>query len=119
MFSSPVLADVMTADSRGHFVYCVYFLVSLQKHLKNVVKVISSGGLLYASYLTVFGDESFYANNLMPPLRRIVEAEMANRLSVKAIGLGLVPFNRYQDPSTLVSGPSHVCTVNEVIVSNH
>lgn len=71
------------------------------KHLKNVVKVISSGGLLYASYLTVVGDESFYANNLMPPLRRIVEAEMANRLSVKAIGLGLVPFNRYQDPSTL------------------
>lgn len=74
-----------------------------QKQLKDAVKVISSGSLLFASYLTVVGDERFYANQLMPLLQRIVGPETAHVLAVKMIGLGLVPLNRYQDPASLVS----------------
>lgn len=66
------------------------------------MKIISSGGLLFASYLTVIGDERFYANQLMPTLQRIVGAETAHVLAVKLISLGLVPRNRYQDPASLV-----------------
>lgn len=73
----------------------------LKKQLKEAVKVISSGSLLFASYLTVIGDERFYANQLMPMLQRIVGAETAHVLAVKMIGLGLVPLNRYQDPAEL------------------
>uniref|UniRef100_A0A672F4S6 Dihydroorotate dehydrogenase (quinone), mitochondrial n=1 Tax=Salarias fasciatus TaxID=181472 RepID=A0A672F4S6_SALFA len=69
--------------------------------LIKAVKVISSGSLLFASYLTVIGDERFYANQLMPMLQRIVGAETAHVLAVKMIGLGLVPLNRYQDPAEL------------------
>lgn len=78
-------------------------MVRQQKQLKDAVKVISSGSLLFASYLTVVGDERFYANQLMPLLQRIVGAETAHVLAVKIIGLGLVPLNRYQDPASLVS----------------
>ncbi|KAK7913237.1 hypothetical protein WMY93_013448 [Mugilogobius chulae] len=63
----------------------------LKKQLKDAVKVISSGSLLFASYLTV----------LMPLLQRFVGAETAHVLAVKIISLGLVPLNRYQDPPTL------------------
>ncbi|XP_005724307.1 dihydroorotate dehydrogenase (quinone), mitochondrial isoform X2 [Pundamilia nyererei] len=72
-----------------------------EKKLKEAVKVISSGSLLFASYLTVTGDERFYANQLMPLLQRIVGPETAHVLAVKMIGLGLVPLNRYQDPASL------------------
>ncbi|XP_068173168.1 dihydroorotate dehydrogenase (quinone), mitochondrial isoform X2 [Antennarius striatus] len=73
----------------------------LKKQLKDAVKIISSGSLLFASYLTAVGDERFYANQLMPLLQRIVGAETAHVLAVKIIGLGLVPLNRYQDPASL------------------
>nr|XP_019935304.1 PREDICTED: dihydroorotate dehydrogenase (quinone), mitochondrial [Paralichthys olivaceus] len=73
----------------------------LKKQLKEAVKIISSGSLLFASYLTVVGDERFYANQLMPLLQRIVGAETAHVLAVKMISLGLVPLNRYQDPASL------------------
>ncbi|KAM4630250.1 dihydroorotate dehydrogenase (quinone), mitochondrial [Polymixia lowei] len=73
----------------------------LKKQIKDAVKVIGSGGLLFASYLTVVGDERFYANQLMPLLQRIVGAEMAHVMAVKTIGLGLVPLNRYRDPASL------------------
>ncbi|XP_031132426.1 dihydroorotate dehydrogenase (quinone), mitochondrial isoform X1 [Sander lucioperca] len=73
----------------------------LKKQLKDAVKVIGSGSLLFASYLTAVGDERFYANQLMPLLQRIVGAETAHVLAVKMIGLGLVPLNRYQDPASL------------------
>ncbi|XP_034437185.1 dihydroorotate dehydrogenase (quinone), mitochondrial [Hippoglossus hippoglossus] len=73
----------------------------LKKQLKEAVKVFSSGSLLFASYLTVVGDERFYANQLMPLLQRIVGAETAHVLAVKMIRLGLVPLNRYQDPASL------------------
>ncbi|KAI3377582.1 hypothetical protein L3Q82_008746 [Scortum barcoo] len=72
-----------------------------QKKLKDAVKIISSGGLLFASYLTAVGDERFYANQLMPLLQKIVGPETAHVLAVKMIGLGLVPLNRYQDPASL------------------
>ncbi|CAN9507151.1 unnamed protein product [Ophioblennius macclurei] len=73
----------------------------LKKQFIEAVKIISSGSLLFASYLTVIGDERFYANQLMPFLQRIVGAETAHVLAVKMIGLGLVPLNRYQDPAEL------------------
>lgn len=73
----------------------------LKKQLKEAVKIISSGSLLFASYLTAIGDERFYANQLMPLLQRFVGAETAHVLAVKVIGLGLVPLNRYQDPASL------------------
>ncbi|XP_063348754.1 dihydroorotate dehydrogenase (quinone), mitochondrial [Pelmatolapia mariae] len=76
-------------------------MAGLKKKLKEAVKVISSGSLLFASYLTVTGDERFYANQLMPLLQRIVGPETAHVLAVKMIGLGLVPLNRYQDPASL------------------
>ncbi|XP_072236823.1 dihydroorotate dehydrogenase (quinone), mitochondrial isoform X2 [Leuresthes tenuis] len=72
-----------------------------KKQFKEAVKVISSGSLLFASYLTVVGDERFYANQLMPLLQRIVGPETAHVLAVKLIGMGLVPLNRYQDPASL------------------
>ncbi|KAM9825355.1 dihydroorotate dehydrogenase (quinone), mitochondrial isoform 2-T2 [Syngnathus typhle] len=71
------------------------------KQLKEAVKVISSGSFLFASYLTVVGDERFYANQLMPLLQRLVGAETAHVLAIKMISLGLVPVNRYQDPDSL------------------
>lgn len=67
------------------------------------MKVISSGSFLFASYLTVVGDERFYANQLMPLLQMVVGPETAHVLAVKMIRLGLVPLNRYKDPATLVS----------------
>lgn len=73
-----------------------------KKQLKDAVKVLSSGGLLFASYLTVVGDERFYANQLMPLLQKVVGAETAHVLAVKLIGLGVVPLNRYRDPPSLV-----------------
>ncbi|XP_049896269.1 dihydroorotate dehydrogenase (quinone), mitochondrial [Epinephelus moara] len=73
----------------------------LKKQLKEAVKIIGSGSLLFASYLTAIGDERFYANQLMPLLQRVVGAETAHVLAVKMIGLGLVPLNRYQDPASL------------------
>uniref|UniRef100_A0A667XVQ8 Dihydroorotate dehydrogenase (quinone), mitochondrial n=1 Tax=Myripristis murdjan TaxID=586833 RepID=A0A667XVQ8_9TELE len=62
---------------------------------------LGTGGLLFASYLTAVGDERFYSNQLMPLLQKVVEAETAHVLAVKMISLGLVPLNRYQDPTSL------------------
>uniref|UniRef100_A0A8C7XWS4 Dihydroorotate dehydrogenase (quinone), mitochondrial n=1 Tax=Oryzias sinensis TaxID=183150 RepID=A0A8C7XWS4_9TELE len=73
----------------------------LKRRLKDAVKVIGSGSLLFASYLTAVGDERFYANQLMPLLQRIVGPEMAHVFAVKIMGMGLVPLNRYQDPAAL------------------
>uniref|UniRef100_A0A8C6S655 Dihydroorotate dehydrogenase (quinone), mitochondrial n=1 Tax=Neogobius melanostomus TaxID=47308 RepID=A0A8C6S655_9GOBI len=73
----------------------------LKKQLKDAVKVISSGSLLFASYLTAVGDEHFYSNQLMPLLQSVVGAETAHVLAVKIISFGLVPVNRYQDPPLL------------------
>ncbi|XP_038825688.1 dihydroorotate dehydrogenase (quinone), mitochondrial-like [Salvelinus namaycush] len=71
------------------------------KRLKDAVKIIGSGSVLFVSYLTAVGDERFYTNQLMPLLQRIVGAETAHVMAVRLIGLGLVPLNRYQDPVSL------------------
>lgn len=84
-------------------VYSLRHCVVLQKQLKDAVKVLTSGGLLFASYLTAIGDEHFYAHHLMPLLQKVVGAETAHVLAVKLIGLGVVPLNRYEDPPSLVS----------------
>uniref|UniRef100_A0A673WZA6 Dihydroorotate dehydrogenase (quinone), mitochondrial n=1 Tax=Salmo trutta TaxID=8032 RepID=A0A673WZA6_SALTR len=60
------------------------------KRLKDAVKIIGSGSVLFVSYLT-----------LIPLLQRIVGAETAHIMAVRLIGLGLVPLNRYQDPVSL------------------
>ncbi|XP_045073019.1 dihydroorotate dehydrogenase (quinone), mitochondrial [Coregonus clupeaformis] len=71
------------------------------KRLKDAVKIIGSGSVLFVSYLTAVGDERFYANQLMPLLQRIMGAETAHVMAVRFIGLGLVPQNHYQDPASL------------------
>ncbi|KAL1007162.1 hypothetical protein UPYG_G00082860 [Umbra pygmaea] len=71
------------------------------KRLKDAVKIIGSGSVLFVSYLTAVGDEPFYANHLMPLLQRFVGAESAHVMAVRFIGLGLVPLNSYQDPASL------------------
>ncbi|KAJ8339914.1 hypothetical protein SKAU_G00345470, partial [Synaphobranchus kaupii] len=73
----------------------------LKRRLKEAVKVIGSGSFLFVSYLTAVGDERFYANQLMPALQRILGAETAHVISVRFIGMGLVPRSRYQDPASL------------------
>ncbi|XP_015223413.2 dihydroorotate dehydrogenase (quinone), mitochondrial [Lepisosteus oculatus] len=73
----------------------------LKKRLKEAVKVIGSGGLLFVSYLTAVGDERFYANHLMPTLQRIVGAETAHVLAVRLLALGLVPRCQHQDSAAL------------------
>ncbi|KAG2470275.1 PYRD dehydrogenase, partial [Polypterus senegalus] len=69
--------------------------------MKEAVRVIGAGGLLFVSYLTVTGDEKFYANQLMPGLQRIVGAETAHVLAVQMIRLGLVPRSKHKDSKAL------------------
>lgn len=88
-----------------------------QKQLKEAVKILSSGSLLLASYLTAVGDERFYANQLMPLLQRIVGAETAHVLAVKMIGMGVVPLNRYKDPASLVNAVYHLTFLEHHTVS--
>ncbi|KAG5849314.1 hypothetical protein ANANG_G00108900 [Anguilla anguilla] len=73
----------------------------LKWRLKEAIKVIGSGSFLFVSYLTAIGDERFYANQLMPALHRIVGPETAHVMAVRLIGMGLVPWTRYQDPASL------------------
>ncbi|KAI1889909.1 hypothetical protein AGOR_G00167770 [Albula goreensis] len=73
----------------------------LKWRVKEAIKVLSSGGFLFVSYLTAVGDERFYANQLMPALQRIVGPETAHVMSIRLISLGLVPRSRYQDPASL------------------
>ncbi|KAJ7986029.1 hypothetical protein DPEC_G00346580 [Dallia pectoralis] len=71
------------------------------KRLKDAVKILGSGSVLFVSYLTAVGDERFYANQLVPLLQRFVCAETAHVMAVKFISLGLVPWTSYQDPASL------------------
>ncbi|KAG7275097.1 hypothetical protein CRUP_004863 [Coryphaenoides rupestris] len=73
----------------------------MKKRLKDAVKVLGSGALLFTSYLTVTGDERFYANQLIPLLQKLVEAETAHMMAVRLLSLGVTPLNRYQDPASL------------------
>ncbi|KAJ3594293.1 hypothetical protein NHX12_006624 [Muraenolepis orangiensis] len=71
------------------------------KRLKDAVGILGSGTVLFASYLTVTGDERFYADRLMPLLQRVVGAEEAHVMAVKLLSLGVTPLNRYRDPASL------------------
>uniref|UniRef100_A0A3P9AAZ2 Dihydroorotate dehydrogenase (quinone), mitochondrial n=1 Tax=Esox lucius TaxID=8010 RepID=A0A3P9AAZ2_ESOLU len=71
------------------------------KRLKDAVKILGSGSVLFVSYLTAVGDERFYAHQLVPLLQRFVGAETAHVLAVRFISLGLVPRNSYRDPASL------------------
>ncbi|XP_075693238.1 dihydroorotate dehydrogenase (quinone), mitochondrial isoform X3 [Rhinoderma darwinii] len=63
----------------------------MKRRLKDALIVLGGGGLLFSSYLTVKGDERFYAEYLMPTLQKVVSPELAHTLSVKFAALGLVP----------------------------
>ncbi|XP_060796866.1 dihydroorotate dehydrogenase (quinone), mitochondrial [Neoarius graeffei] len=73
----------------------------LKKRLKDAIKILGCGSTLFLGYLTVTGDERFYASALMPVLQRLVGAETAHVMAVRLLRLGLVPRNRYQDPASL------------------
>ncbi|XP_040266209.1 dihydroorotate dehydrogenase (quinone), mitochondrial [Bufo bufo] len=63
----------------------------VKRRLKDALLVLGGGGLLFSSYLTVKGDEHFYAKCLMPALQKVVSPELAHTLSVRFAALGLVP----------------------------
>ncbi|XP_075045228.1 dihydroorotate dehydrogenase (quinone), mitochondrial isoform X1 [Mixophyes fleayi] len=63
----------------------------VKRRLKDAVIVLGGGGLLFSSYLTVKGDEHFYAEYLMPALQKLVSPELAHTLSIRFAALGLVP----------------------------
>ncbi|XP_028932092.1 dihydroorotate dehydrogenase (quinone), mitochondrial [Ornithorhynchus anatinus] len=73
----------------------------LRKRAREALLVLGSGGLLAASYLTAAGDERFYAERLMPALRRLAGAEAAHGLALRCAALGLLPRAPHQDPQTL------------------
>ncbi|XP_066503975.1 dihydroorotate dehydrogenase (quinone), mitochondrial [Hoplias malabaricus] len=73
----------------------------LKARLKDAVKVLGFGSGVFLGYLTASGDERFYASALMPVLRNLVGAELAHVMSVRLLSLGIVPWNRYQDPASL------------------
>ncbi len=77
--------------------------LSLQKQAKDALKILGCGSALFLGYLTASGDEQFYASSLMPVLQRFVGTETAHVMAVRVIGLGLVPYNNYKDPASLVS----------------
>uniref|UniRef100_A0AAY4BSL4 Dihydroorotate dehydrogenase (quinone), mitochondrial n=1 Tax=Denticeps clupeoides TaxID=299321 RepID=A0AAY4BSL4_9TELE len=71
------------------------------KQAKDAAKVLSGGGVLFASYLAATGDGRFYANCLMPALQRALGAEAAHVLAVRLTGWGVVPWSHYRDPASL------------------
>ncbi|KAL7866549.1 hypothetical protein AOLI_G00143630 [Acnodon oligacanthus] len=73
----------------------------LKERLKDAVKILGCGSALFLGYLTVSGDERFYASALMPVLQKLMGAETAHVMAVRLLSLGLVPRNRYQDPASL------------------
>ncbi|XP_056381863.1 dihydroorotate dehydrogenase (quinone), mitochondrial [Hyla sarda] len=63
----------------------------VKRRLKDALIVLGGGGLLFCSYLTVKGDERFYAECLMPTLQKVLSPEVAHTLSIKFASFGLVP----------------------------
>ncbi|KAM4017916.1 LOW QUALITY PROTEIN: dihydroorotate dehydrogenase (quinone), mitochondrial [Anomaloglossus baeobatrachus] len=63
----------------------------VKRLLKDAVVILGGGGFLFASLLTVKGDEHFYAEWLMPTLQKAVSPERAHNLSIRFAALGLVP----------------------------
>ncbi|KAM4614581.1 dihydroorotate dehydrogenase (quinone), mitochondrial [Discoglossus pictus] len=73
----------------------------VKRRLKDALIVLGGGGLLFSSFLTIKGDERFYAEYLMPVLQRVVPPELAHTLSVKVLSLGLVPQCKHHDSDKL------------------
>ncbi|XP_063801544.1 dihydroorotate dehydrogenase (quinone), mitochondrial [Pseudophryne corroboree] len=69
----------------------------VKRRLKDAIIVLGGGGLLFSSYLTIKGDEHFYAEYLMPALQKLVPPELAHVLSIRCVALGLVPRCRQRD----------------------
>ncbi|KAG8437500.1 hypothetical protein GDO86_008271 [Hymenochirus boettgeri] len=72
-----------------------------KQRLKDAFLVLGGGGVLFSSFLTIKGDEHFYAQCVMPILQQIVSPELAHTLSVKCISMGLVPLCRRHDSERL------------------
>nr|XP_004659604.2 dihydroorotate dehydrogenase (quinone), mitochondrial isoform X1 [Jaculus jaculus] len=73
----------------------------LRKRALDAVIVLGGGGFLFTSYLTVTGDEHFYAEYLMPALQGLLDPESAHRLAVRFTSLGLLPRVTFQDSDML------------------
>ncbi|NP_001025575.1 dihydroorotate dehydrogenase (quinone), mitochondrial [Xenopus tropicalis] len=73
----------------------------LKRRLKDALIVLGGGGLLFSSFLTIKGDEHFYAQCLMPIMQRLVNPELAHILSVKCVSLGLVPLCKHHNSERL------------------
>ncbi|XP_068111951.1 dihydroorotate dehydrogenase (quinone), mitochondrial isoform X2 [Hyperolius riggenbachi] len=63
----------------------------VKRRLKDVAIILGGGGLLFSSYLTIKGDERFYAEHLMPLLQKLISPELAHVFSVRFAALGLLP----------------------------
>ncbi|CAI9612985.1 unnamed protein product [Staurois parvus] len=63
----------------------------VKRLLKDAAIILCGGGLLVSSYLTIKGDERFYAEQLMPMLQKIISPEQAHTLSIRFAALGLLP----------------------------
>ncbi|XP_078005494.1 dihydroorotate dehydrogenase (quinone), mitochondrial isoform X2 [Phascolarctos cinereus] len=73
----------------------------LRKRAQQAAMILGGGGLIFASYLTAVGDEHFYAHYLMPTLQRLVDPELAHRLTIRCIAMGLLPRSALPDSSML------------------
>lgn len=73
------------------------------RKLSSLIFITSSAGVLAGGYFFLKNDEKFFKNVIMPGVR-LIDAEVAHELAVKACKLKLLPWVTYQDPETLVSG---------------
>ena len=68
------------------------------------ILTISSVPVLTGSYFFFANDEKFFSKCVMPATR-LLDAEIAHVLAVKAMGFKILPWNNYKDPESLVSFP--------------
>ncbi|XP_007938512.1 dihydroorotate dehydrogenase (quinone), mitochondrial [Orycteropus afer afer] len=73
----------------------------LKKRAQDAMVILGGGGFLFTSYLTSMGDDHFYAQHLMPALQRLLDPELAHKLAVRFISLGLLPRATFQDSDML------------------
>ncbi|XP_007477438.1 dihydroorotate dehydrogenase (quinone), mitochondrial isoform X1 [Monodelphis domestica] len=73
----------------------------LWKRAQEAAMILGGGGLIFTSYLTAVGDEHFYSQYLMPVLQRMVDPELAHKLTIRCIAMGLLPRPALPDSSML------------------
>ncbi|XP_074142182.1 dihydroorotate dehydrogenase (quinone), mitochondrial isoform X1 [Sminthopsis crassicaudata] len=73
----------------------------LWKRAREAAIILGGGGLIFVSYLTAMGDEHFYAQHLMPTLQKLLDPELAHRLTIRCISLGLLPSRALPDSRLL------------------